>query len=280
MIDKFTGWIECKPTPTQSANFTCVSLFEWISQYGLMNQLICDNGSHFNTEEVKAMMISSYGIPIRFGVPYYPQGQGKVERANGVLKELMKKYAYTYGSCWDTWLAAALYVMRTMSRGDHGCSAFFLAYGRHPRSIAGDIDHEVFSLEDEHRDLEELLFIRMEEIIELNEGIIPTAQKNIKVYKEKMINQFNKKAKVLKFKVADLVMVLDRGASDMATSLLPKWLGPFRISAILGQDIYEVKDGELKFPFAFHASQLRLYKARPRLAANLRFYSQKVGVRE
>lgn len=96
MIDKFTGWVECKPTPTQSANFTCVSLLEWISQYGLMVQVHCDNGTHFNAEEVKVMV-----------------------------------------------LPAALYVMRTNARDDHGYSAFFLAYGRNPRSISEDIDNEV-----------------------------------------------------------------------------------------------------------------------------------------
>ena len=93
IVDKFSGWVEGNPTPSQSSAFTCISLVEWICQYGSMLQIHVDNGMHFSAEEVKVMMMSNYGIPIRYGVPYHPQGQGKVERANGVLKNIMKKLA-------------------------------------------------------------------------------------------------------------------------------------------------------------------------------------------
>lgn len=46
-------------------------------------------------------MLSSYGISISFGVPYHPQGQGKVERANGVLKNILKNFALIYAQDWD-----------------------------------------------------------------------------------------------------------------------------------------------------------------------------------
>lgn len=273
MVDKFTGWVECKPTPTQSSFCTCIALFEWICQYGIMLQVQCDNGLHFNAEEVKVLMMSSYGIQLRFGVPYHPQGQGKVERTNGTIKSILKKYAMRYGDDWDSWLPAVLYVLRTTAKNDHGYSAFFLAYGRQPRNVIEQIDEEVMTFEELDQN-EENLFNRIAEIVELNLKMIPKAKSNMAKYKEKMISQYNKKSKKVTYRVDDLVMVLDRQASEMSTSLLPKWYGPFRIKEIVGQDIYIIKDGDMKLPYAFHASQLKMYKTRPRLASSLDFYSK------
>lgn len=131
---------------------------------------------------------------------------------------------------------------------------------------------------DESKDTEEAVLCRIVEIIKLHIGVIPLAKKNINKYKTKMIDNHNKKSKVAVFRVDDLVMVLDRGASDLATSLLPKWLGPFRISEVVGKDVYIVQDGLMKFPYAFHANHLKLYKSRPRLSATLKFYSSKLNL--
>lgn len=102
LVDKFTGWVDCKPTPTLSSQFTCVSPFERIRQCGMMVQIHCNNGPHFNSEEVKNMMMNAYGIQLRFGVPYHPQGQGKIERYNGILKNILKKYSLQYYEQWDS----------------------------------------------------------------------------------------------------------------------------------------------------------------------------------
>lgn len=93
LIGCFTGWIECIPTPSQNSSLTCIALFEWICQFGIMTCVHVDNGKHFNSEEVKVMMVTYYGIELSFGVPFRPRGQGKVERANGVSKKILKKYA-------------------------------------------------------------------------------------------------------------------------------------------------------------------------------------------
>jgi hypothetical protein len=64
VVDNFSGWIECYPTATQSAQFTCLSLFKWLSHYGLPHTISCNMGTHFNAAEVKNMMITSYGIKL------------------------------------------------------------------------------------------------------------------------------------------------------------------------------------------------------------------------
>lgn len=183
IVDTMSGWIEAYPSTTQSSSFTCLCLFEWFSRYGICSKIICDNGSHFNADEVKLMMIKLYGIEIRFGIPFYPQGQGKVERTNGVLKDIIKKYLLQYTADWDLWLLAVLYVMRTSLRRDYGYSPFYLVYERNPRELS--VEKELIEFKHSLSD-EELVALRLEEIYKLNEQVIPQASRRIEVYRTKM----------------------------------------------------------------------------------------------
>lgn len=163
--------------------------------------------------------------------------------------------------------------MRTATRSDHGYSAFFLVYGRSHRNVVGELDEEMISIE-ELNEFDEILFDRLKEIIALNRNIIPKARMNVQKYKIKMIEHYNKKAKRIIYRVEDMVMVLERIRPELASMLLPKWYGPYRIKEIVGQDVYIVADGEMRLPYAFHASQLKMYRSRPRLSALPDFYSK------
>lgn len=163
--------------------------------------------------------------------------------------------------------------MRIVTKSDYGYSSFFLAYVRQPRNVVGELDEEIISIEELDR-YEKVLFSRIENIIFLKKNIISRTRQNIKKYKIKMIEHFNKKAKNITYRVDDLVMVLERNRSALSSILLPKWYGPFRIKEVVGQDVYIVKDGEMRLPYAFHASKLKMYKSRPRLSASSGFYSK------
>lgn len=93
--DKFSRWVEVKPAPVQSASFTCICLFECICTYGMPSLVCCDQGKHINAEEVK-VILSNYGIDLKFGIAYRPQGQGKVVRMSGAIKSIIKKYIFEY----------------------------------------------------------------------------------------------------------------------------------------------------------------------------------------
>lgn len=79
-------------------------------------------------------MANTYDIKLNFGSPYRPQRQGKVERANQTLKDiLLRKYVAEYVTEWDIFVPAALFVMRTMCKLDGTYSPFILTYGWPPR---------------------------------------------------------------------------------------------------------------------------------------------------
>ncbi|KAG1320895.1 hypothetical protein G6F62_011100 [Rhizopus arrhizus] len=276
MIDYLSGWVDAEPVSTQSASTTGLILFKWICQYGLMSQIICDNGPHFSATEIKAYMEEAYGISLTFGVPHRPQRQGKVERANQTIKTLLKKYAMSFLGTWDDFLPAALYVIRTSIKVDHSYCPYFLLYGRQPRIPKQHLGFE----NDIFWDEEDLLEQRIKEIVKLNEQVIPQAIDKINLYQKKMKEQYDKRAKARRYIVGDQVMVEDRSPILYGNTLIGKWLGPFHIHEKLKKDTYRIRDGELLFPTPYHANQMKLYKARPKIYIPLKFYSKAPKVAE
>ncbi|KAG1128359.1 hypothetical protein G6F37_013601 [Rhizopus arrhizus] len=72
-IDMYSGWVEVKPTPNQTASTTGVFLYEWICRLGMPARILSDNGPHFNAQELKAFMLHAYGLEITMGAAYHPQ---------------------------------------------------------------------------------------------------------------------------------------------------------------------------------------------------------------
>lgn len=103
--------------------------------------------------------------------------------------------------------------------------------------------------------------------------MIPQASRRIEVYRTKMKEQYNKKAKEKKFAVGDQVMVESRDVKNKEAFLLSRWVGPYHVHKIQGENVYQVRDEELIFPTLYHSNQMKLYRSRPRMSIPLGFYS-------
>ena len=44
MRDYLSGWLEAKPIKSVDSQSVAPFIFDWITRFGLMGQLICDNG--------------------------------------------------------------------------------------------------------------------------------------------------------------------------------------------------------------------------------------------
>ena len=258
--------IEAEAAASQSAATTARFIFEWISRHGIPEKVIADNGPHFTSKDLTDYMTQSYGLNIKFTVGFHPQRQGRVERANRTVKTLLKKLALCYVGSWDMWLPAALFVIRTAVRSDHTYSPFFLVYGRQPR--VPDMMHEF----DEEVDIDEedTLMERIESIKRLHQDYIPIAIQRMEVYKEKMKSQYDKSAKRRRYIPGDKVMAVNRAIRLIGSDLLTQWLGPSTIHKSCGNDTYQLRDEDLILPSPYHANQLKLYVARPKVVIPLR----------
>ncbi|KAK4810477.1 hypothetical protein QYF61_004257 [Mycteria americana] len=83
---------------------TVRGLSVWFSNLPTPDVIQSDNGSHFSCKEVQDWA-KQEGIRWVFHTPYYPQSNGMVERANGLLKRNLKPQE----AQWDTRLPKVLH---------------------------------------------------------------------------------------------------------------------------------------------------------------------------
>ena len=69
-------------------------------------------------------------ITWKLHIPYRPQSSGKVEKANGLIKQQLTKLSLETRQSWVTLLPLALTRLRAAPRSPTGLSPFELVYGR------------------------------------------------------------------------------------------------------------------------------------------------------
>ncbi len=137
-IDEATGYIEVKPTNSPASKYVVSMMMELAFRWGIPSAFRSDNGAAFTATEVrkaaKAIGCKWYEIP-----PGHPQSNGKVERANRTIKEVvLKKLAGAQTSCdWLDVLIPAVAACNTApstSNGGRKCP-FELMVGRAPKNL-------------------------------------------------------------------------------------------------------------------------------------------------
>ena len=74
--------------------------------------------------------------------PQHPESNGKTERLNRTLKELLQKAVNNQPSTWENHLGSALQAQRVSVHASTGFTPFFIMYGRHPREPLNFLLHK------------------------------------------------------------------------------------------------------------------------------------------
>ncbi|XP_049427561.1 uncharacterized protein LOC125885805 isoform X2 [Epinephelus fuscoguttatus] len=95
------------------AKFLCQEVF---LRFGMPDTISSDNGKHF-VSNVTQETLKQLGIKQKFGCVYYPESQGAVERANGILKTKIAKIVVDSGDKlnWVDALPLALMSVRSQA---------------------------------------------------------------------------------------------------------------------------------------------------------------------
>ena len=91
IIDFCTVWAEAMPIPTKS-NQAVWDAFSngFICRHGVCRVLLTDHGAEF-TALAFERYLSQIGIEHRMSTPAHPQSNGKIERFNRTLKQMIQK---------------------------------------------------------------------------------------------------------------------------------------------------------------------------------------------
>ncbi|MCO5577199.1 hypothetical protein L7F22_057746 [Adiantum nelumboides] len=129
-IDYMTRWVEAQSVA--KVNEKTVSKFVYTHiccRFGTPLEIVSDNGPGFRrgllTEVCEVLNISH-----RHSTPYYPQSNGLVEKANGIIAGIIRKMVESKPKHWDNFLDGAIWAYRTTYRDATQFTPFHLVYGQ------------------------------------------------------------------------------------------------------------------------------------------------------
>ena len=125
-IDYFTKWVEAASYFVLKAKHVARFLENnTICWFGVPQEIISDNGSHFDGEVQRIMEL--YNIKHHKSLPYQPQANGVVEAANKNVKNILTKMVVTYKD-WVEKLLFPLWGYRTSICVSTGATPYSLVY--------------------------------------------------------------------------------------------------------------------------------------------------------
>lgn len=133
MVDHATGWAEVYPLPSKSNKPIWDSMAnDFFPRHGYPEVLITDNGMEFNSQSFR-QYLKGVGVHHQRTTPYHPQSNGKTERFNRTLKEMLARLVNNNRANWENQLSNALTAYRNAVSTTTGHTPFHLLYGRRAR---------------------------------------------------------------------------------------------------------------------------------------------------
>ena len=132
VVDMFTGYIECKCTPTKSAKEVAEFLIdEIIPQHSCPLNLVSDNGTEFCNKVIEHITKVLQVCHIKT-TPYNPAANGRCERTHRVLKDCLTKLVIKDEHNWDLYVKIFAGAYNCADHTNTGYSPFQLIYNRPP----------------------------------------------------------------------------------------------------------------------------------------------------
>ena len=129
VIDYATRYPEAIPLKTTHSRVIAEALISVFSRVGLPNEIVSDQGSNL-IGQLMTQLYELLGISHIKTSVYHPEANGLVERFNGTLKHMLKKFVENQIDNWDKYLPYVLFAYREVPCQSTGYSPFELLYGR------------------------------------------------------------------------------------------------------------------------------------------------------
>ncbi|MCO5580989.1 hypothetical protein L7F22_034864 [Adiantum nelumboides] len=129
-IDYMTRWVEAQSVTR--VNEKTVNRFVYTHiccRFGTPLEIVSDNGPGFR-KGLLTEVCEELHILHRHSTPYYPQSNGLVEKANGIIAGIIRKMVKNKTKLWDDFLDGALWGYRTTYKEATEFTPFHLVYGQ------------------------------------------------------------------------------------------------------------------------------------------------------
>ena len=254
MSDLFTKYAVTETLKDMTAVTVAKAIIdEWIMQFGAPDVIHTDQGSNFNRELMHDIR-RIFMIEKMRTTPYHPQGNGQVERFNGVIADTFSKDCAEQPQEWDVYLPYITFVYNTTVHRTIGATPYSMIFGREAQQtrnlfVPKPPGDPRLKLGENAEELNECLY----EIHRDAQITMGTEQRRQRVY-------FNRKLHGEAFKEGDLVWLFEPHKAKSRKFYLP-WHGPFEVLNRTSEVTYMIcKRGNKEKWHKVHFNRLRPYR--------------------
>lgn len=231
MVDAFTKFVWIFPTKSTTSKETIEKLRIHQQQFGNPTRIISDRGTAYTSREFQEYC-EEEGIKHAKITTGVPRGNGQVERIHRTIISVLTKLCIENPTQWYKHVSHVQRALNSTWQRSINCTPFELLIGTKMK-IKEDI--EIYDLlMQEGRDI----------FVQDREDSRRKAKEHILQIQEENIRTFNRKRKEsTKYKEGNLVAI-KRTQFGVGMKLKPKYLGPYVITKVKGNDRYDVQKAD------------------------------------
>ena len=242
-VDYTTNWPIARAMPNASKEAVAQFIYEEIVlKFGCPSEIITDRGANFTSGLVEEYL-KRIGTNHKLTSAFHPRINTKVERYNGIIKQMLRKYVKGDIHRWDEFEDAAIWASRVRIHSTTGFSPFYLVcYGREPK-MPGDALQPYICSSNVEKDQQVVYNQAVNEIHHLNEHRA-VAESRLKAMGAKDKERWDAKIQPKEYAVGDLVLLKHGGKFGLE----PGFKGPFVVKEVyeeFGTYSLETVEGEI-----------------------------------
>lgn len=231
-MDKLTKMLRLAACPQQLSAEHAANLFieHVFRHHGLPRRLLSDQGPQFTSSFWKHVF-AALQTKVVNTTPYYPQGNGQVERANRTIVEGLRAFVNSRKDDWEKYLHLFEFAYNNTVHSATKTTPFFLNYGRHPTTIASLLNPELPP---------DLFSENAADFLDKLHSAVATAQECINAANKKAAARSKGIRKPFSFKVGDFVLISSK-CFRATRKLDPPYVGPFRLVRQVTPQTFELE---------------------------------------
>ena len=220
-VDSFSRYSILVPLKDKSARSIARALIdEVICRYSAPRVLLSDNGTEFNNTILKAVC-DSFHVKKCNIIPYSPQVNGKVERANRCILDILRFIASSH-SAWDELTPLVACSLKTAIHSSINDSPHFVLFGtdkRLPHELLSATPRPLYCHDDyvKHR-------------LHVFQRIHTSVRNNLSDSQQSMLKKQHQRATAREIDIGDIVF---QRAHDRHSKLDPLFKGPHRVMELI-----------------------------------------------
>jgi hypothetical protein len=251
VVDRLSKYAHFVPTTSDISAEQLAQLFKDKIFYvhGMPLNIITDRGSVFTSQFTQELFkcIGTYSIK---STAYHPQTDGQTERVNRVLEDMLRHFIGPTHDDWDKHLSAAEFAYNNAYQESIRTSPFKITFGEDPVLPFSVLTHTKFPGV-------KAFVKKMQEDVQVARDNMKRAQDRYKTYADQ-------RRRPLEFAVGDQVLLSTknlRWKHPGTPKLMPKFIGPFPVTARVGPVAYKLElPPRYKMHNVFHVVLLKPYR--------------------